>query len=132
MRIGELARETEVRVDTLRFYERRGLLPRPARTRGGYRDYGSAALERVRWIRSAQAVGFTLGEIGALLAAPATRRGECGALRSAGARKLAELDAALRALERRRSELADVLASCRGRGERARCDALPAALRSAR
>jgi len=67
MRIGELARQADTRQSTIRYYERRRLLVAPARGRGGRRCYDSAALNRLRFIRLAQAVGLTLSEIRHLL-----------------------------------------------------------------
>ncbi|MPZ27454.1 MAG: MerR family DNA-binding protein [Micromonosporaceae bacterium] len=67
MRIGELARRTGTTAKTLRFYEGEGLLPEPARTRSGYRDYPTDALDRVTFVRDAQKAGFTLRQIGQIL-----------------------------------------------------------------
>jgi len=68
MRIGKASREAGVNVQTLRYYERRGLLPKTSRLASGYREYDSATVGLVRFIRSAQALGFTLSEIGELIA----------------------------------------------------------------
>lgn len=68
MRIGELARELEVNPRTLRFYETVGVLPEPDRTAAGYRDYDEDALERVRFIKSAQRLGLALDDIREILA----------------------------------------------------------------
>lgn len=67
MRIGELATEAGTRPETIRFYERRGLLPQPLRSVNGYRTYDSAALARLRFISAAQAAGLTLEEIGSVI-----------------------------------------------------------------
>jgi MerR family copper efflux transcriptional regulator len=67
MRIGELAAQAEVNIQTLRFYEREGLIRPPARTSSGYRSYSNSDLERVRFIRLCQGLGFTLREIHELL-----------------------------------------------------------------
>ncbi len=67
MRIGELARRAGVNVQTLRFYEREGLLPSPSRTASGYRAYSPADLERVRVIRVCQRIGFTLKQVRAVI-----------------------------------------------------------------
>ena len=69
MKIGEVARDAGVTVDTVRFYERVGVLPPAARTESGYRDYGSETAERIRLTRELQAIGFTLAEAVAALAA---------------------------------------------------------------
>jgi DNA-binding transcriptional MerR regulator len=67
MNIGQLAREAGVPIDTVRYYERNGLLPEPARRASGYRDYQPADVERLRFVRRAKALGFNLGEIRELL-----------------------------------------------------------------
>lgn len=67
MRIGEMAAEANVNVQTIRFYEREGLLRKPARTPGGYRSYERQDLERVNFIRVCQGLGFTLREVGQLI-----------------------------------------------------------------
>jgi MerR family transcriptional regulator, copper efflux regulator len=63
MRIGELAKSAAVNIQTLRFYEREGLLPKPARSTSGYREYDRRAVDRLKFIRSCQEIGFTLKEI---------------------------------------------------------------------
>jgi len=67
MRIGELANKAQVNIQTVRFYERRGLLPQPARTLSGYRNYGQSDLEKVLFIKWCQRLGFTLKEVDQLL-----------------------------------------------------------------
>jgi len=75
MKIGELAKSAEVGVETIRFYEKEGLLPGAARTGSGYRDFGPESLRRLRFIRRARDLGFTLAEIGQLrIAAPTPGR----------------------------------------------------------
>lgn len=99
MRIGELARRTATTVDTLRFYERRGVLAPPARSANGYRDYPDAAVERVRLVRRALAVGFTLRELERILRQRDQGGVPCREARALLAEKLAEV-------KRRRRELA--------------------------
>jgi MerR family mercuric resistance operon transcriptional regulator len=92
--IGRLADEAGVSIDTVRFYERRGLLPEPARTAGGYRAYSADDTWRLRFILRAKELGFTLREIGDLLdggADPATVRAAAAAKREALAVQQAEL-----------------------------------------
>lgn len=69
LKIGEVARLAGVRVDTVRFYERQGLLPAGQRTRGGYRQFTEASVERIAFIKQAQALGFSLEEVGQILRA---------------------------------------------------------------
>jgi DNA-binding transcriptional MerR regulator len=77
MRIGELARTAQVSTKTVRFYEQAGLLPEPARTSGGYRDYTSDAARRLVFIRSAQAAGLALTEIRDVLTIRDSGRSPC-------------------------------------------------------
>jgi MerR family copper efflux transcriptional regulator len=122
MQIGEMAQATGLSRDTLRFYEKRGLL-RARRGANGYRDYPPEAADWLRYLRTAQQLGFTLAEIEAdmpLLASagdPATAE----LLRAALARKLGEIDARIDGLTQLRGELARRLepqaAACPLRGE---------------
>jgi len=119
LRIGEVARRSGVGIEALRFYERRGLLGRPARTESNYRVYDETVLERLDFIRRAQAVGFTLDEIGEILAESADGHSPCRHVRELARRKLEELDARLAELRRHRAELARTLADWDERGEEA-------------
>lgn len=107
MQIGAMAQATGISRDTLRFYEKRGLL-RARRGSNGYRDYPPEAVDWLRYLRTAQELGFTLAEIEAdmpLLAAPDTP-GTAELLRVALARKLADIDARIAGLSQLRAELA--------------------------
>jgi DNA-binding transcriptional MerR regulator len=77
MKIGEVASQAGVSVDTVRFYERVGVLPAPERTASGYRDYGSGTVERIGLTRELQAIGFTLGEAVEALAAHDSGQATC-------------------------------------------------------
>lgn len=117
LRIGEVARRSGIGVEALRFYGRRGLLGRPSRTESNYRVYDESVLERLDFIRRAQAVGFTLDEIGEILAESADGRSPCRHVRELARRKLEELDARLAELRRHRADLARTLAEWDERGE---------------
>ncbi len=117
LRIGEVARRSGVGIEALRFYERRGLLGRPARTESNYRVYDESVLERLDFIRRAQAVGFTLDEISEILAESADGRRPCLHVRELARRKLEELDRRLAELRRHRNDLARTLAEWDERGE---------------
>lgn len=117
LRIGEVAKASGVGVETLRFYERRGLLGRPRRTAGNYRVYDGEVLERLAFIKRAQAVGFTLDEIGQILAESVGGRLPCQHVRELARRKLEELDRRLAELRRYRAELARTLREWDARGE---------------
>jgi len=113
LRIGSLAKASGVSRDALRYYERRGLLPRAPRSEGGFREYDVKAVERVRFIKQAQAHGLTLGEIRDLVSheADAGRR-RCRYVRDLLARKLTELEARQRELDAFCGTLRDYLRMC--------------------
>lgn len=124
--IGALARRARVGVETVRFYERRGLVRRPARPRTGYRSYPQQAVERIRFIRNAQGLGFTLQEVKELLALRVTAGTSCEAVRSRAAAKVADVNRRLGELERIRSALERLIAVCPGRGALSHCSILEA------
>lgn len=110
MRSGQLARAAGVNVQTLRYYERRGLLPDPPRSPGGHREYDPEAVTVLRVVRALAGLGFTLDEIAGLIDVGRHRRPRPG-LREAAAAKLAEVEAKIEHLQRVRATLADVLAA---------------------
>ncbi|MDX6692652.1 MAG: hypothetical protein QOF02_255 [Blastocatellia bacterium] len=107
---GELARLAGVSTDTLRHYERKGALPRPHRSANGYRVYPPEALERVRLVRRALSVGFTLDELARLLKEREKGGVPCRQARSLAATKLAEVETRLSELVIVRDELRATLA----------------------
>jgi DNA-binding transcriptional MerR regulator len=102
---GELARLAGVSTDTLRHYERKGVLPTPSRSRNGYRRYAAESLERVRMVRSALAIGFTLAELAKILKARNAGRAPCREVRDLAAQKLDKVQAQLTDLAVLRDEL---------------------------
>src|SRR5215216_250226 len=92
MRTGEVAAQAEVNVQTLRYYERRGLLPEPERQKSGYRVYGPDAVRTVRFVKRAQELGFGLRDAQALLALAGGGPPSCDAARELAREKIAELD----------------------------------------
>lgn len=112
MRIGEVARQAGVSIQTLRYYERRGLLARPARTPSGYRSYRDDAVRIVRFVKRAQELGFTLAEAGELLCLRDGRSESREAVRRRTEVKLRDIDGKLRALQAMRSALAVLVDSC--------------------
>ncbi len=124
--IGVLAKRADVGIETVRFYERRGLVRRPARPGTGYRSYPEDAVGRIRFIRNAQALGFSLQEIKELLALRVTAGTSCAAVRSRAAAKVADVNRRLADLERIRVALEELVAACPGRGALASCTILEA------
>ena len=106
MRIGELAEHGDVSTKTIRYYESIGLLEEPARTASGYRSYGADAVDRLRFVRDAQASGLTLAEIASVLKIKAAGDRSCTHTASLLERHLADVDAQIERLTAARAELA--------------------------
>jgi len=109
LRSGELAKLVGVSADTLRLYERKGLLARPPRAANGYRCYPREAVERVRLIRAALSIGFTIGELGEILGARDRGGAPCAQVRGLAGEKLRNLERHIRELAGLRDELRQVL-----------------------
>ena len=108
--IGKLAEEAGVNIETIRYYQRRGLLAEPTKPPEGYRRYPSATAKRVRFIKRAQALGFTLEEIAGLLSLDASTA--CAETRELAAHKLALIDAKIGELGAMRDGLTALVAKC--------------------
>lgn len=108
-RIGALAKAAGVSADTLRHYERKGVLPAPRRTANGYREYSGDVLERVRLIRRALTIGFTLDELSAVLQVRDRGGAPCHSVRELAARKLSDIEGQLADLRAMRDELRNTL-----------------------
>jgi DNA-binding transcriptional MerR regulator len=106
---GELARLSGVSTDTLRHYERKGVLPAPRRLSNGYRKYPANSVERIRLIRRALAVGFTLDELARFLKARDRGQAPCREVRALAAEKLGELERRLTEMQALRDELQSML-----------------------
>lgn len=118
MTIGALARAARVGVETVRFYQRRGLLAEPGRPTSGVRRYGEDAVARLGFIRRAQEVGFSLDEVASLLKLGETPN--CRGARALAAQKLELVEARLRGLQRMQRALRGLIGQCDAGGER-RC-----------
>jgi MerR family copper efflux transcriptional regulator len=124
MGIGALAKRAGVNIDTVRYYERNALLAPRTRLASGYRRYGDLELARLRFIRRAQGLGFTLREIKQLLALSTQR--DVGRVKRSAQAKLLDVQARITALERVRDGLARLIAACPGHGRAADCPILRA------
>lgn len=114
MKIGELAAEAGANVETVRYYERIGLLPPPARTSANYRDYNSSHAARLRFIRQARNLGFDIGDIRSLLDLGSSPDQDCGHVDQLTRMHLRAVERKLVQLEKLRRELAHMLAQCQG------------------
>lgn len=122
--IGALAKRGGVRIDTVRYYERNGLLAPKSRLKSGYRRYGSTEVARLRFIRRAQGLGFTLKEVRELLALSGGRN--VARVKRAAERKLADVEQRIASLKRVQEGLSTLIAACPGRGHVADCPILKA------
>lgn len=112
MRTGQVAAEAGVNIQTLRYYERRGLLPKPPRRDSGYRSYETHSVAVVRFIKRAQEVGFTLGEIETLLHLAEGGPASCEAVKELAHQKVLDLDRRVESLHAMRDSLQRLVATC--------------------
>lgn len=127
MTIGRAAERAGVGVETIRFYERRGLIKQPPRPRsGGYRFYEDAVVERIRFIRQAQELGFSLREIKELLSLRADPAADCSDVRVQAVAKREEVDRKMAQLQHMRAALDVLIASCPGGGALRACTIIDA------
>jgi MerR family mercuric resistance operon transcriptional regulator len=124
--IGQIARQAGVGVETVRFYERQGLLAGPARTAAGHRQYTEDVVERLRFIRRAKELGFTLKEIGELLTLRLDLGTSCAEVRARAKAKISSIETKIRDLQQMWQALDKLVASCRGRGPISACPILDA------
>ena len=124
--IGKVARDAEVGVETVRFYERKGLIARPRRPQRGFRSYPPEIVQRIRFIRQAQELGFTLREIKDLLSLRADPKADCAVVRRKSQEKLADVIAKSQQLDHIRQALEALITACPGRGAIRACSILDA------
>jgi DNA-binding transcriptional MerR regulator len=124
MSIGQLAKQAGVAIDTVRYYERNDLLAAAGRLASGYRRYGATELRRLRFIRRAKALGFSLEDVRGLLALSDER--DVAKIKRAAQRKLDDIDQRIAELERIRAGLNTLIAACPGHGRAEACPILNA------
>ena len=114
MKIGEFAKQAGVNVQTVRYYERRGLLPEPDRRASGYREYSPDCLQRLQFIRRTQELGFTLAEIGDLLALRLDPETTADDVKHRAVAKLDDIEGRIRDLQQVRAALEHLAGECDG------------------
>lgn len=124
MRIGELAQRTQTPVDTIRYYERLGLLPRPARTTTNYRSYSAAQAERLQFIRRCRSLDMSLDEIRSLLVFCDQPERHCDDVNGTIEAHIRHVDERIEELKRLARELRQLRAACRAPGASAHCQIL--------
>lgn len=114
MRIGELAARAGVSVQTVRYYEKRGLMPSATRLASGYREFDDGAIDRLLFVRRAQELGFTLNEIGELLSLRQDEETTADDVKRRALAKVTDIDEKMRDLRRIRHALVHLAGECRG------------------
>lgn len=123
---GQVARRARVNVETVRYYERRGLLPEPTRRPSGYRNYSPDAVRRIQFIRHAQQLGFSLQEVSELLRLRVDPETSCSEVKQRAEAKRAEIERKIEDLRRMQQALVTLAATCSGEGPIDACPILDA------
>jgi MerR family mercuric resistance operon transcriptional regulator len=126
MTIGQVAKHAGVGVETVRFYERSGLLEAPVRRASGYRQYSQDVIRRIQFIKRAKDLGFSLKEIKELLALRVDPETTCSEVKARAEAKITDIDTKLRDLQRMQTALVQLAAACSGQGPTSRCPILDA------
>ena len=126
MTIGKLAKRCGVGVETIRFYERKGLIEEPHRSESRYRQYPEETARRVRFIKRAKELGFTLKEIRGLLELRIRPEATCGDVRNQAEEKIADIEQRIVMLQKMKQALARLTVACSGRGPISQCPILEA------
>lgn len=124
LKIGQVAERGGVNLQTIRYYEREGLLPEPPRLQSGYRMFPEDTVRRVHFIKRAQDLGFTLSEIKVLLALRISRKRDSAEVRKLAQAKLSDIDQKIRTLSNMKRVLGDLIERCSGCGPSSECPIL--------
>jgi Hg(II)-responsive transcriptional regulator len=126
MTIGKVAKCAGVGVETIRFYEREGLIEQPHRRDSGYRAYPAETVDRVRFVRRAKELGFSLEEIKELLALRIAPGTTCGQIKKRAEAKIGDIEDRIRGLQRMKQALRKLAVACGGNGSVSECPILDA------
>jgi MerR family mercuric resistance operon transcriptional regulator len=124
LKIGEVAKRGGVNLETIRYYERECLLPKPPRLSSGYRMFPADAVRRIRFIKRAQELGFSLSEIRALLSIQIDAKKECSDVKRLAEAKISDINAKIQTLEAMKRVLEGLTEICPGRGPLSKCPIL--------
>lgn len=124
--IGQVARRSGVGVETVRFYEREGLIPQPPRPDSGFRRYPEDAVSRIRFIQRSKALGFSLREIRDLLSLRVDSANSCGEVKGRAEAKIADIESKIFTLRKMKQALENLTEACRGKGPTGECAILEA------
>ncbi len=129
--IGRVAKNAGVNIETIRYYERQGLIPKPPRMKSergsfGYRQYPAETVKRIQFIRRAKELGFSLKEIAELLSLRIGQGVTCGDVRKRAEAKITDIDTKIKTLQGMKKALANLAKECKGRGPVSECPILEA------
>ena len=124
--IGKLARKAHVNVETIRYYERRGLIAKPERPNSGYRHYPQEMIKRIEFIKHAKELGFSLREIGELLSLRLDPMTPCSEIKGRTEAKIETIEEKIRSLQNMKEALVELNRACSGRGLITECPILEA------
>lgn len=113
LRIGEVANKSHVGVETVRFYEREGLIALPKRNESGYRQYSESVIKQIQFIQHAKTLGFSLKEIGELIKLKSTHDARCKSIKATAKAKITDIQEKIDALERMKTALQPLVARCK-------------------
>jgi MerR family mercuric resistance operon transcriptional regulator len=124
--IGKLAKNSGVNIETIRYYERRGLIQKPMKKPSGYRQYPPETTTRIRFIKHAQELGFSLNEITELLSLRLDRKTPCLQVKKRAEAKISDIEKKMQILQKMKKALVNLTNSCSGRGPVSECPILEA------
>ena len=124
--IGQVAKQSGVSVETIRFYEKEGLIEKPERKESGYRQFNEEAIKRLAFIRKAKSLGFTLNEIQELLSLKSNESGDCENVKQLAGEKLVDIEQKINSLKRMKRVLNNLVDQCPGNGAKSNCPILEA------
>ncbi len=122
--IGQIAKQAAVGIETVRFYERKGLLEKPKRNTSGYRQYSLEAVSRIRFVKRAQEVGFSLAEIKGLLSLRLDSSKKCEDIKACALAKINEIEGKIEDLNRMKNALLDLAKACDSNSDIIECPIL--------
>ncbi len=124
--IGKVAKKLGINIETIRYYERRGLIKAPPRKESGYRQYPAETVKRIQFIRHAKELGFSLKEIAELLSLRIEQGVTCGDVKKRAEAKIADIEERIFNLQKMKSALSKLAKECKGRGPVSECPILEA------
>jgi len=127
MTIGQIAKRTKVNIETIRYYEHLGILPKPARNlNSGYRQYKENIVERLNFIRNAKELGFSLNEIKQLFALRVKSNSTCAEVKKRAAMKITDIEEKIKTLQKMNKALKKLVTQCKGKGPVGECPVIDA------